>query len=86
MNCYQSMLKHVVILTWNRECRHDPAVGVEDVARNIVIDAGDGGTDEIIAGDQETADEENAAGGSVVELEHGSVDLSLGTSGPSLGK
>ena len=75
---------HVELLTRYGEGRHDPAVGVQDVARDAVVDTGDGVADEVIAGDEETADEEDGSGGPVVELEEGSLDLCLGAPVPGL--
>lgn len=61
----------------NAEGGHDPAVSIEDIARDGVIDAGDGGTDEIVGSDEEASDEEDGGGGAVVELEERGVDVGL---------
>ena len=74
----------VVWLTWYGEGGHDPAVGVQDVARHAVVDAGDLGADQIIGGDENAADETESGGGPVVELEEGGLNLRLGAPVASL--
>jgi len=66
---------HTVLGRWDAESGHNPAVGVEDIAGDGVVDAGDGGADEIIGGDEEAADEEDGGGGAVVQLEERGVDV-----------
>ena len=70
--------------TWNREGWHDPAVGVQHVAGDVVVDAGDGGADQVITGDQEARDEQDGRGGPVMQLEERGVDLCLGAPVASL--
>ena len=73
-----------ILLTWNGEGGHDPAVGVQHVPGDAVVDAGDGGADQVIAGDQEARDEQDGRGGPVMQLEERGVDLCLGAPVASL--
>ena len=79
-----TIAQYNVFLTWNWEGWHDPAVGVEHVPGDTVVDAGDGRADEVVTGDEEAANEEDGRGCPVVQLEERGVDLCLGAPVASL--
>ena len=64
-------------LTWYRERRHDPAICVEDIARDVVAHAVDGLANQVVGSDQDARDEQDCARRPVVQLEKRRVNVGL---------